>query len=636
MQKSRPLSLLRLEDRCTPANSGVTWADGQHLTLSFVPDGAQIGAASSSLFSTLNAIAPTAVWQREIVRAFQAWAVNANINIGVVSDGGQALGTVGEVQGDDRFGDIRIAAMPLPTNTLITNTPFQWSGTTWSGDVVINTAVAFRIGGASGGIDLFSAMLNEAGNVLGVVDSRTDHSSAVYYQYTGVRSGLNSADIADIVALYGARAPDGFDAVHSNDSLLNASNLGGALAQPVVDADISTTGDVDFYRFTLPLSTPLLNMTVKEQSSGLSSLQSSLLVYNAWGQVVGSANAGAPGADLSVTLNGLLLGGTYYVRVAGNGNSLYGVGGYRLALAYTLLNGSIVGGVTNLVGSLSSEVGLNDLLSTATNVLPPIGQKADARFDYTTRATIVTPLDVDYYRVTAPGIASGTQKLNVLAWSLELNALKPKVEVFDANGNLLATTLVGNEGGTFGVELPNSTPGAVYYVKVSALNPNGVAAVGDYFLGVNFSTQPATEFQMPVANTISQATAVQTSTYTVTQNKLMEFMLSADSGTAWTEMRMEILDAGGDVVFTLSAYAGTPAASGHIYLSAGQYTARFTATPRPGTTFTPVGFTLLSRLVSDPIGPRQASSSSSPPGDTWSGNSTQTANGTSDYQPPRY
>src|SRR5262245_885073 len=137
MRKSRPLTLIRLEDRCTPSNSGVTWADGEHLTLSFVPDGTRIGAASSSLLSTLNAIAPTAIWQREIVRAFQAWTVNANINIGVVGDGGQALGTIGEVQGDDRFGDIRIAAMPLPTNTLITNTPFQWSGTTWSGDVVI-------------------------------------------------------------------------------------------------------------------------------------------------------------------------------------------------------------------------------------------------------------------------------------------------------------------------------------------------------------------------------------------------------------------------------------------------------------------------------------------------------------------
>src|SRR5262245_37843816 len=111
MRKSRPPSLMRLEYRCTPANSGVAWADSQHLTLSFVPDGARIGTASSSLFSTLNAIAPTAVWQREIVRAFQAWAVHANINIGVVSDGGHALGTIGEVQGDDLFGDIRIAAM---------------------------------------------------------------------------------------------------------------------------------------------------------------------------------------------------------------------------------------------------------------------------------------------------------------------------------------------------------------------------------------------------------------------------------------------------------------------------------------------------------------------------------------------
>jgi hypothetical protein len=129
---------------------------------------------------------------------------------------------------------------------------------------------------------------------------------------------------------------------------------------------------------------------------------------------------------------------------------------------------------------------------------------------------------------------------------------------------------------------------------------------------------------------------VQTSTYNVTQNKLMEFVLSADSGTAWSQMKMEILDDNGYVIFTLSAYAGTPAASGHVYLSAGQYTVRFTASARPGSAFTPVGFTLLSRIVSDPIGPRQASTSNSQTPDTWSGNSTQTANNTSDWQQPSY
>src|SRR5207237_9583542 len=93
MARSRLLNLERLEERWTPTTSGVTWPDGQHLTLSFVPDGTPLGNTTSSLFKTLNAVAPTAVWQREILRAFQAWAANVNVNVGVVPDGGQPLGT---------------------------------------------------------------------------------------------------------------------------------------------------------------------------------------------------------------------------------------------------------------------------------------------------------------------------------------------------------------------------------------------------------------------------------------------------------------------------------------------------------------------------------------------------------------
>src|SRR5215218_2473162 len=103
MVRSRPLALERLEERLTPATSGVTWPDASHLTLSFVPDGTRVGDSQSNMFAALNATGTTAAWQQAILRAFQAWAGPANINVGVVADGGQALGTSGIVQGDARF-----------------------------------------------------------------------------------------------------------------------------------------------------------------------------------------------------------------------------------------------------------------------------------------------------------------------------------------------------------------------------------------------------------------------------------------------------------------------------------------------------------------------------------------------------
>ena len=148
MIRNRRLSLELLEDRLAPSTSGITWPDGGHLTLSFVPDGTPVGSYKSNLFQTLDAVGPSAAWQQAILRAFQSWPAVTNLNVGVVADGGQPLGTSGAVQGDTRFGDIRVAAAPLGGNTLITNSQFQWSGTTWSGDVVVNSSYKFNLDGS--------------------------------------------------------------------------------------------------------------------------------------------------------------------------------------------------------------------------------------------------------------------------------------------------------------------------------------------------------------------------------------------------------------------------------------------------------------------------------------------------------
>src|SRR5437868_12380336 len=96
------LGLEAFEDRTLPTAFGIPWADSAHLSLSFVPDGTVTPNGPSNLFQTMNAVAPTAVWEKEILRAWQAWLSNADIDVGVVADGGQPLGTTGAVQGDPR------------------------------------------------------------------------------------------------------------------------------------------------------------------------------------------------------------------------------------------------------------------------------------------------------------------------------------------------------------------------------------------------------------------------------------------------------------------------------------------------------------------------------------------------------
>jgi hypothetical protein len=628
MPRSRQLFVERLEDRCTPSTSGITWPDGAHLTLSFVPDGTQVAGNPSSLFSTFNAIAPTDAWESEILRAFQTWASQTNINVGVVADGGQRLGTSGAVQGDSRFGDIRIAAIPMAAGTLITNTAFQWSGTSWSGDVVINTAYRFNIGGGGNKYDIYTAMLNESGNIFGVLDSHTDPSSAVYYQYNGVKTGLTSGDMSDIHAQYGTRSADAYDAAGSNDTYGSATNLGVALTGLSLQADVTNNSDIDYYRFSVPVLSPaVVGLTIKVTTSGLSTLTPTLKVYDANGLLVGSACATDPlNGDLTVQVGGsvlgiltqLLGGSTYTVRVAGNNDTAFAVGGYKLDVSLNLANGSVLSLLGSGGGLLDLENGANDLINTALALPSDLGPKPDDRFDYTYKASISSGSDVDYYKVVAATGVTGTQKMNVLVWALEPNGLHPRVDVFDAAGNPVAARLLANENGTFSVEVENTTPGATYFVKISALGDGH--DVGNYFLGVDFNTEVATAITTFGSNTLTQSSPLDVKAVTVTKNRLYEFILAADDGLSGqpASVTMQIFDAAGNLVFTLVANAGQPASSGHVYLKAGNYVVKLSTSDAAP----PINYLLTGRLISDPIGPQTDDGSGSNSSTTsWDGSS---------------
>ena len=88
----------------------------------------------------MNATTAQAQWEQAILRAYQTWAVAANLNIGLVSDGGEPLGGAGALQGDTRFGDIRIAAIPLSApgttgSTMADTNGFDYNDQTASGDL---------------------------------------------------------------------------------------------------------------------------------------------------------------------------------------------------------------------------------------------------------------------------------------------------------------------------------------------------------------------------------------------------------------------------------------------------------------------------------------------------------------------
>src|SRR5262249_18281953 len=139
-----------------------------------------------------------------------------------------------------------------------------------------------------------------------------------YEDYTGPRTGLSAGDIASLQALYGARSPDAFEGSTGNDTLGTATPLtllvnADSSLSFAADGDVTTPQDTDVYSFRTPLTAG--NAVFKLKTSGISLLTPRLTVYNAAGQVVGSAVATDPlNGDLTVSVNGLSLLTTYYVK----------------------------------------------------------------------------------------------------------------------------------------------------------------------------------------------------------------------------------------------------------------------------------------------------------------------------------
>src|SRR6516164_5842402 len=103
-------NLESLESRVVPYSaSGNAWPNPQLVTISFMPDGTNLGGTTSNLFSVFNQkFGSASTWQNQILKAAQVWAQQTNLNFAVVSDNGSASGSGNYQQGDPGVGDIRI------------------------------------------------------------------------------------------------------------------------------------------------------------------------------------------------------------------------------------------------------------------------------------------------------------------------------------------------------------------------------------------------------------------------------------------------------------------------------------------------------------------------------------------------
>lgn len=236
---------------------GLPWLMAPDLTISFAPDGTDVAGYTSSLHETLNPVATTSAWQETFVNAFRTWAQHIGTAVNVVADGGNPFGAPGLTQGDPKFGDVRIAAVPLQSDVIAISIPHNdlVSGT-WAGDILLNSNASLD------SIDeLFSVALHEAGHVFGLGHS-TDARSVMHRHGISTVLTPTADDIAALQQLYGRTEnfdgyfrqvgvdedlDDGDDHIDTPRQLVSDQQLMGAIRYDAA-GEISSATDVDYYQ----------------------------------------------------------------------------------------------------------------------------------------------------------------------------------------------------------------------------------------------------------------------------------------------------------------------------------------------------------------------------------------------------
>lgn len=638
--------LEQLEDRCTPTVWGIPWTNGSHLTVSFVPDGTSVDGTASVLWQKMASCGlSTSVWEGQILQSLQTWAKATNINFSVVPDKGAPLGASGAVQGDSRFGDIRIACVPMSLDVLALTTPPGSLAGTRAGDIVFNSNDVFTVGSGLLGLnnvtglavtqDLYTVALHEVGHALGLPDN-TNSASVMYSKYQGAETTLAAVDVTAVQALYGTPASDPFVAVGANSFgsafPLQPPATATANSSLSVAGDLTTSADVNYFQLTTGATNPN-GLTVQLQTSSQSLLAGQISIYDTYQNLLATTAATGAEQNLSLTLTTVRNNAKYFIKVARPASTPFSVGAYQLNVISNPTAPTVA--APGPTAPLNNQ-GKYATLATALPLQTTYGYATGMH--YSVQAIESSSNNVDVYSFQSATVAAGQPNVMTIAVQVPAGGVLPDLTVYGSTQQQIPVQVLDNGYGHFGIQLANAQSNATYYVAVST--SSDTSAANPYRLDISFCSQTIS-FAVNAQGTLSQANVTALQLMSVSQSDFRYFALNVNGGgnSPATWVNVTIYDLLGQVVGSLTAGPGQTVST-VMTLNAGLYTIGVSAGTSDGSVLQPVTYTLDSVSISSPIGSTlsnpntQASGSGTTSSSSTSGSSGTASSGSTTPQYP--